>query len=79
MEHPSLNVAQLKKEHTLEEIQNKIRDIVTRLNFAYRTGNQPMINQLQMVYESYSRAQLEMVNELFNGDGNNHQGKIDIS
>lgn len=79
MEHPFLSVAQIKEELSVDEIHKKIQEIVGRLNFAHRTGNQQLINQLQMVYETYSRAQMEKVDELFGNDGKGHQGKIDIS
>ena len=38
---------------TLEELQNKISDLMNKLNFAYRSGNGPLINQLLMVVDSY--------------------------
>lgn len=50
MTHPFIN--DLSKLN-LEEIQNKISDLMNKLNFAYRTGNGPLINQLLMVIDSY--------------------------
>jgi len=79
MEHPGLNVTQIKADMSLEEIQVKIKDIVTRLNFAYQTMNQPLINQLEMVRETYSRAQQEALDEMFGNDKDNPVGNIDIS
>jgi hypothetical protein len=38
---------------SLEEIQNKISDLMNKLNFAYRTGNSALIHQLIMVIDSY--------------------------
>jgi hypothetical protein len=38
---------------SLEEIQNKISDLMNKLNFAYRTGNSALIHQLLMVIDSY--------------------------
>jgi hypothetical protein len=54
MEHPFLDRKQL-SEKTLEEIQTDITGLMNKLNFAYRMGNRPLINQLTMVIESYRR------------------------
>lgn len=79
MEHPGLDVHQIKKELTLEEMQEKIKKISVRLSFAYRMMNQPLINQLEMVMETYNRAYMETLQKTFGSDGNNSAGKIDIS
>jgi len=50
MEHPFVQSLEKK---TLEELQTTISDLNNKLTFAYRTGNQPLIHQLQMVMESY--------------------------
>jgi hypothetical protein len=50
MEHPFVQSLEKK---TLEELQNTISDLTNKLTFAYRTGNAPLIHQLQMVIESY--------------------------
>ena len=52
MEHPFLNKTAL-SEKTLEEIQTSLTDLMNKINFAHRTGNRPLINQLHMVIESY--------------------------
>lgn len=50
MTHPFINdLSNL----SLEEIQNKISDLMNKLNFAYRTGNSALIHQLLMVIDSY--------------------------
>jgi len=54
MEHPFLDRKQL-SEKTLEEIQTDLTGLMNKLNFAYRMGNRPLINQLTMVIESYRR------------------------
>jgi hypothetical protein len=54
MEHPFLDRKQL-SEKTLEEIQTDITGLMNKLNFAYKMGNRPLINQLTMVIESYRR------------------------
>jgi len=80
MEHPGVDIAQIKEELTLEQVQGKINDLNNRMTFAYRTGNQSLINQLDMVLEVYTRAQREKLEEMFgNKDGPDLDGKIDIS
>lgn len=81
MEHPGLSVPQLKEDLSLEEIQTKLREITERLNFAYHMQNQQLINQLEMVRETYQRAMTEMLQELFGNDKDDKSidGKIDIS
>ena len=69
MEHPALNVRKIKEELTLEEIQGKVNELYKRLTFAHSTGNQALINQLEMVMEAYQRAMNEILNEMFGADG----------
>ena len=52
MEHPFLDKKKL-SEKTLEELQNTMTDLMNKLTFAHHIGNRPLINQLQMVIESY--------------------------
>lgn len=80
MEHPALDVNDI-KEKGLEEIQEKLRELYKKQNFAYKTGNQPVLNQLQMVIEVYARAQQELLREMFspNGKGGDLDDKIDVS
>jgi len=63
MEHPFLDRKKL-SEKTLEEIQSSITDLMNKLNFAYRMGNRPLINQLTMVIESYRREASEKLDEV---------------
>lgn len=79
-EHPSVSVSKIKKELSLEEVQVKMKSIIEKLNYAYSTGNQPMIHQLNMIKATYTRAQVEMLEEMFGDDKNQDiEGKIDIS
>ena len=80
MEHPGLDVSKIKEDMSIEEIQTKLKDIISKLNFAYSTGNTALITQLQMGKETYTRAQMEKLNEMFGGDDDDHtKGIIDIS
>ena len=80
MDHPSIDLNAI-KELSIEEIQIKLKDIITKLNFAYRNGNQSIIYQLQMARDSYTRAQLEKLDEMFvtHGEDGEDTGTIDIS
>ena len=79
MEHPFLSTTDL-SELTLDEIQNKISDLTVKLNFAYQTNNQSLINQVGMVLESYNSARAQKLNDMFPKDkGDDHTDKINIS
>ena len=41
------------KDLSLEEIISKSSDLSSKLNFAYRSGNQPLANQVRMVLAGY--------------------------
>jgi hypothetical protein len=75
MEHPFLDRKQL-SEKTLEEIQTDITGLMNKLNFAYRIGNRPLINQLTMVIESYRREAGEKLDEVMKKQ--NLQGQVSI-
>jgi len=79
MEHPGLDIKKIKDDMTLDEIQAKIVDLRTRMGFAYRMGNQNMMNQLDMMLEVYTRAQNEVLDEMFSSQDNDHGGQIDVS
>lgn len=62
MEHPFINDLSGK---SLEELQEAISSLNNKLTFAYRTGNRPLINQLQMALESYKNQQRKKMDEIF--------------
>lgn len=78
--HPNIDVNAI-KELSVDEIQKKLKDIITKLNYSYSTGNQAMIFQLEMARESYTRAQMEKLNEMFAtaAEEGRDTGTIDIS
>ena len=79
MEHPFLSTTDL-SELTLHEIRNKISDLTGKLNFAYQTNNQSLINQVGMALESYNSARAQKLNDMFPKDkGDDHTDKINIS
>lgn len=79
MEHPHLSTSDL-SELSLDELQEKISELTRKLNFAYQTNNQSLINQIGMALESYNAANAIKLNDMFPKDnGNDHKDKIDIS
>lgn len=62
MEHPFIQSLENK---TLEEIQTTISELTNKLTFAYRTGNAPLIHQLQMVLESYRNEYKRKMDTIF--------------
>ena len=61
MEHPFINNL---GDKSLEELQNTISSLTTKLTFAYRTGNSPLIQQITMAIESYKAAYSKKMDEL---------------
>ena len=77
MEHPL--VGQL-KDLTLEELQSKLQEISKKLSFAYRTGNDALSYQLQMVQQSYTEEYNRKMRAMMpKDDDDSHNDKIDIS
>lgn len=62
MEHPFISDL---SDKTLEELQETLSNLTTKLTFAYRTQNQPLVHQLQMVIESYKNEQNRKLDTLF--------------
>jgi hypothetical protein len=61
MEHPFiLNLS----DKTVEELQNTISDLTNKLTFAYRSGNQPLVNQLNMAIASYKKEYAKKMDDL---------------
>lgn len=62
MEHPFINDL---SDKSLEDLQDTISDLNKKLTFAYRTGNGPLINQIQMVIESYRNQHTKKMDAIF--------------
>lgn len=75
MEHPFVKQSDL-KELSLEQLQEKMATLTQNLTFAYRTGNGPIINQAQMLLESYKTQYKIRMDELF--EKQNIKNKINI-
>lgn len=52
MEHPFISSL---SDKSVEELQNTISSLTSKLTFAHRTGNRALINQLNMAMESYKK------------------------
>jgi hypothetical protein len=74
MEHPFINDLSGK---SLEELQESITSLMNKLTFAYRSGNGPLINQLQMVISSYKTQYNKKMDEIFAKQNLNNQINID--
>ena len=62
MKHPFINDL---SDKTIEELQTAIESLTNKLNYAYRTGNSPLMHQLQMVIESYREQISKKMDEIF--------------
>jgi hypothetical protein len=62
MEHPFINDI---SDKSIEELQESISSLNNKLTFAYRTGNGPLIHQLQMVLVSYRTQLSKKMDDLF--------------
>jgi len=61
MEHPFISNL---SDKTVEELQNTISSLTNKLTFAYRTGNRPLVNQLNMAIESYKKEYSKKMDDL---------------
>jgi protein involved in polysaccharide export with SLBB domain len=75
MEHPFIDKSTL-ADKSLEELQDTISGLMNKLTFAYRTGNGPLIHQLQMVIESYRGQYSKKMDEMFAKQKLNNQINI---
>jgi hypothetical protein len=73
MEHPFINNL---SEKSLEQLQTTISTLHNKLTFAYRTGNRPLINQIQMALDSYRNAYQKKMDEMIGKQNSLNQIKI---
>jgi hypothetical protein len=74
MEHPFINNI---SDKSLEELQNTISDLTKKLTFAHRTGNGPLIHQINMALDSYRSAYSKKMDELISKQNIKSQIKIE--
>lgn len=61
MEHPFVTDL---SDKSLEELQETISSLNSKLTFAYRSQNAPLVKQIGMVIESYRNAYNKKMDEL---------------
>ena len=61
MKHPFIHDLSGK---SLEELQQTLSGLLTKLTFAHRTGNSPLISQIQMAMESYRAETTKRMDEM---------------
>lgn len=61
---------------SIEDLQKTISSLMSKLNFAYRTGNGPLIHQINMALENYRTEYRKKMDELISKQ--NIQNKIQI-
>lgn len=74
MQHPFIHDLSGK---TSEEILQVISDLQSKLNFAHRTQNRPLINQIQMAIESYTAENNKRLDDMYKKQ--NIQNQVNIS
>jgi len=73
MEHPFVNNL---TDKTLEQLQETISSLNSKLSYAHRTGNRALINQLDMAIESYRNQYSKKMDDLFSKQKINTQINI---
>lgn len=73
MQHPFIDDLSKK---SMDDLQTTISDLSKKLSFAYRMQNQNMVNQVNMVMESYKSEFNKRMDELFKKQ--DLQGRINI-
>tara|TARA_R110000796_G_C14481226_1_gene426696 strand:+ start:50 stop:298 length:249 start_codon:yes stop_codon:yes gene_type:complete len=68
IEHPFIDSEGLSNK-TLEECQETLSSLTNKISFAYSTGNQPLVHQLQMAITSYRAETNKKLNALFEKEG----------
>jgi hypothetical protein len=74
MQHPFISDL---SDKSMEDLQNSIQELTKKLTFVYRTQNSPMIQQINMVLESYKVEYGKRIDEVYKKQ--NLQNKINIS
>ena len=62
---------------SMDELQEKITSLMGKLTFAYRTGNQALIHQLNMALESHNMEYRKRMDEIFSKQQLDSQINID--
>ena len=73
MNHPFISDL---SDKSTEDLQKALADLTSKLTFAYRMQNQPMIQQLQLVLSSYREEHNRRMDALYNKQNVQNQIKI---
>ena len=74
MQHPFISSL---SDKSMEELETSINELTKKLTFVYRMQNQSMIQQIQMVLESYKTEYSKRMDEMYKKQ--NLGSKIKIS
>lgn len=74
MQHPFINDL---SDKSVEDLQKTITNLMSKLNFAYKTGNGPLIHQLNMAIESYRTEYSKKMDELIKKQNINSKIQIE--
>lgn len=74
MQHPFVSGLEDK---TMEELQASISDLSTKLTYAMRSNQVSIVNQMQMIIESYKSEYLKRMDDMYTKQ--NLQNQINIS
>ena len=74
MEHPFITSLEDK---SLEDLQNTISGLYSKLTYATRTDNQPLVSQINMVIESYRKEYNKRMDEMIKKQNINTQINIE--
>jgi hypothetical protein len=73
MEHPFITSL---TDKTLEELEQARTSLTEKINFAYKTGNMPLVHQLTMAMESYKNEYTKRMDEIFKKQNISNQIKV---
>jgi hypothetical protein len=74
MEHPFINDL---SDKSIEQLQETLTGLYSKLTFAQRTGNQPLTQQINMVIESYKKEYKKKIDAMIKKQ--NIEGQVRIS
>lgn len=74
MEHPFITDL---SDKTIEQLQDTISSLHQKLTFAYRSGNSALIQQINMVIESYKKEYQKKINDMIKKQ--NIEGQVRIT
>jgi len=74
MEHPFINDL---SDKSIDQLQETLTSLYSKLTFAQRSGNQPLTQQINMVIESYKKEYQKKIDAMIKKQ--NIEGQVRIS